>query len=182
MLKESRRGALPRETSDATERALAALERVRPRLRRLMALFRIPIQDAEDLAQNLAIAALTRGHNAERMENWLMGAAWNLCRMYLRNKMQKEMAALDSIPEPLVDSSEIEWIEQIDLERCLLTLSPNHQAVFRLLFAGYRNQEAAALAGFSEKSIRKLIRRCTGRLSARVAALNRQGLGTINAR
>lgn len=168
------REATPLERSEelalGPARTLAALERIRPRLKRVFANFRVPWADAEDLVQNLALLALTKGSAAANLESWLMGAAWNLCRLRLRKRMQREESPLDSVPEPLAPCEEDEWICRVDFERCLLLLPPRHRSVLRLLAAGVPKPEIAAKVGYSNAGIRKLILRDIARLAARQAA------------
>jgi DNA-directed RNA polymerase specialized sigma24 family protein len=155
------------EDDPHTERVLSSLERIRPRLKRLMAVFQLSPEDAEDLVQNLAIVALTSSQGVARLDAWLMGAAWNLSRLKCRKEMRRELVSLDSAPEPAAPPPEDELIGRIDLDRATTILSPRHRKVFRLLVAGHRKQDIAARVGYSEKGLRKLILRASSRMAAR---------------
>ena len=148
-------------------RVLAALERIRPRLKRVLAVFRMRSEDAQDLVQNLAVLALTRGQEAENLEAWLMGATWNLCRMRRRSMQHREAPPLDSIPEPLAPLDEDERIARIDFERSLALLSPGRRKLLRLVVAGHRRRDIAAWTGYTGPGLRKRIARDVSFLASR---------------
>jgi RNA polymerase sigma factor (sigma-70 family) len=173
-------GALPScgDTGE-TERVLAALERIRPALRRLMARFRMPVGEAEDLAQNLALVALTRGHQVERLEAWLLGAAWNLCRTHCRRNLGRESVPLEAISEPACLPTQDELENRIDLEKALAALSKPHQLVVRLHLEDREPKEIASRSGYSENGLRKLLQRSIARMAGQLAkkTARRRGAG-----
>lgn len=164
------------ETSDE-KCVLDALERFRPRLRALLVRFRIPWQDGEDLAQDVAIIALSAGGASDCLEAWLLGVASNLCRLYWRKRLRREEPPLDSIPEPTFDPDENHRVRLIDLDRGLKGLPPRQEEALRLVAAGYPSEEVAARVGYAATGIRKLIQRNVARLTRRQGAAGREAQG-----
>ncbi len=148
------------------ERVLAALERFRPRLRSLLFHYRIPSADGEDVTQEIAIVALRFAGESRDLDSWLVGVAHNRCRLYWRKAARREEPGLDSAPEPILDPDEEHRVRCIDFERGLAELPPRHGRVLRLVAAGYRRQEAAAIVGYSSTGIRKMVERSLQRLAA----------------
>lgn len=166
-----------KESPCAETQILASLERVRPRLKHLLARYRMGREDGEDLAQDLAIIALRQAGGIEKLEPWLLGVARNLCRMHFRRKLRREEPALDETPEPSVPHDEDRWIARVDFDRSLARLPPRQGEVLRLVAEGYEKREAAERVGYSSKGIRKLIARNVARLAGR-SGRDPQGIST----
>lgn len=133
-----------------------------------MARFRLPAGEAEDLAQNLALVALTRGRQIERLEAWLLGAAWNQCRTLCRRNLRRESVPLEIIAEPAGPPT-LEALEnRIDLEKALGALSKPHQVVVRLHLEDREPKEIASRSGYAENGLRKLLQRSIARMAAQL--------------
>lgn len=146
-------------------RVLQAVEAIRPGLKRIMASFHLPPPDAEDLAQDLIVLALSRGGQAVCLERWLLGVARKLCLMRRRaaqNRERRELAAAGDLV--CLPPQEREDISR-DLERGLACLPQQYQEVLRLRLSGCSSREIAAQTGYHPGSLRKLVKRCTERMA-----------------
>src|SRR6185295_2202080 len=118
--------ALRREGVEA-DALLTALEQVRPRLKLILASFRLSKEDAEDLLQDLVLVALQKLPEIENLTAWLRGTTVNLCLMGLRRKRSREElrkiydSPIPPVQEP-VDAC-------VDLKRALAVLPARHRQV-----------------------------------------------------
>jgi RNA polymerase sigma factor (sigma-70 family) len=151
------------------------LERVEPRLRRLLATYRIPREDAEDVLQQTLLALLYHWERVRDPECWLLGTLKRHCLMYWRRNRRQLYAAVDStvlewLSQPLAPQQERDDLMH-DLESALSQLPPRCRSLLELRFRlGYEPPEVAAQLGYQPSSIGKLTARC-------LAALSRELLG-----
>lgn len=149
---------------DAAEgdRLVAALERCRPRLRRILASFRLPKEDAEDLLQELALQAVRRDEEIESLDGWLPVVARYLCIQFLRKKHRWVGLPEDYEPSGQADQERVElWI---DLEKALAILRRGPRNVIVLQALGCKSSEIVYLTGYSPRSIVSVAARARGRL------------------
>jgi RNA polymerase sigma factor (sigma-70 family) len=152
------------------------LRRVEPRLKGLLAAYRIPGADAEDLVQNALLTLLHRWEKVHDPERWLLGTLKRRCLMYWRGHRRRLYQA--------VDAAILEWLSQpvaapqersdllADLNNLIGRLPPRCQSLLRLRFRlGYEPPEVAAKLGYRKSSIGKITTRC-------LAALNRELLAS----
>ena len=66
------------------------------RLRAVLARFRIPEQDAEDLLQQALLAFVCKRHTVRDVESWLLGTLRNRCLKYWRARRRSLYTAVDS--------------------------------------------------------------------------------------
>jgi RNA polymerase sigma factor (sigma-70 family) len=165
---------------DPDHRAPVALDdflrRVEPRLKRLLASFRIPLPDAEDLVQQSLLALLYQWETVRDPECWLMGTLRRHCLMYWRGNRRRLYRAVDAailewLSEPMAAPQDREDL-LADLERLIRRLPQRCRSLLRLRFRlGYEPPEVAAQLGYRTSSIGKITTRC-------LAALNRELLAS----
>ncbi|HZF12071.1 MAG TPA: sigma-70 family RNA polymerase sigma factor [Thermoanaerobaculia bacterium] len=148
------------------------LRRVEPKLKRLLAAYRIPLHDAEDLVQEACCHLIYQLDKVRDPECWLLGTLKRLCLMYWRRHRRRLYQA--------VDETILEWLEQpvaspqerrdllADLDSLIARLPPRCRSLLRLRFQlGYEPTEVAERLGYQVSSIGKVTTRC-------LAALNRE--------
>lgn len=151
------------------------LKRAEPRLKRMLALYRIPPEDAEDLVQQALLALLYQWEQVRDPESWLMGTLKRHCLMYWRKDRRRIYSA--------VDSALLEWLSGAvsppqeradllcDLDNLLGRLPSRCRSVLRLRFRwGYEPPEVARHLGYRESSIGKITTRCLAALSRELLA------------
>jgi RNA polymerase sigma factor (sigma-70 family) len=162
------------------DRSLETLEetltRLRPRLRRVLANYHIPPQDAEDLLQEALLAAFLSWSTIENRDAWLLVTLRHKCSIYWRSHRARKTQAVD--PEFLEDLAgaqpppqereELLW----DLDRLLSLLGERHQALMHLRFRmGLTPEEVAVELGYNTASVRKLSCRSLARLQQKAGEI-----------
>jgi RNA polymerase sigma factor (sigma-70 family) len=148
---------------------------VEPRLRRLLAVYRIPSEDAEDLLQQALLALLYQWDRVRDPANWLVGTLRRNCLIYWRTHRRRIYSAVDSaildwLSEPIAPSQERSEL-LLDLDSLIQRLPPRCRSVLRLRFRlGYDPPEVARLLGYRQSSIGKITTRCLAALSREVLA------------
>src|SRR5947207_6269569 len=87
------------------------LRSVEPKLKRLLAAYHIPTDDAEDVLQQALLALVYRWERVHDPESWLFGTLKQLCFMYWRGRRRRiysavEPAILEWLAEPMAPSQE----------------------------------------------------------------------------
>lgn len=151
------------------------LKAVEPQLKRLLAKYRIPSEDAEDLLQQALLALLYQWERVRDPERWLFGTVRRLCQMYWRTNRRRIVSAVDTtllewLSEPMAPTQERADL-LCDLECLIDRLHPRCQKVLRLRFRlGYEPPEVAAKLGYQKSSIGKITTRCLVALSRELLA------------
>ena len=160
---------IPERTENAVpfEEFLKAVE---PRLKRLLAMYRIPSEDAEDVLQQALLALLYQWDRVRDPESWLFGTVRRHCLMYWRSQRRRIYSSVDAtILEWLsapVESSQDRADLICDLENLIDRLPSRCRTVLRLRFRmGYEPLEVARKMGDRESSIAKVTNRCLAALS-----------------
>ena len=154
------------------EAFLAGLE---PRLKRLLATYRIPSEDAEDLLQQALLALLYQWGRIRDPESWLFGSVKRSCLMYWRAHRRRVYSAVDAsilewLAEPSAPSQEHSDL-LAELERLIARLPSRCQSLLRLRFRlGYAPPEVAEKLGYRTSSIGKITSRCLTALSRELLA------------
>lgn len=154
------------------------LERMKPRLKALFTLYRIPPQDTEDILQQALLALVYQWQGIRDHEAWLVGTLRNKCLVYWRDHRRKLYDAVDAqvlewVAKPLAPSQEDRDLER-DLARFLERLPDRCQALLRLRYRlGFDPLEVAQQLGYSPSSISKVTTRC---LSALIRQLTAAGM------
>jgi RNA polymerase sigma factor (sigma-70 family) len=150
------------------------VERLRPRLKRILRGYSIPPHDAEDLLQEAFLAVLGKWESIDNKEAWVIGTLRNRCARYWRDRRSSVLEAVDSAlleflsrPQPAPqDRAVLVW----DLESLFEILSARHRAVLWLRFGlGLTTEEVAGRLGYCPASIRKLTLRSLARLRLAVS-------------
>jgi RNA polymerase sigma factor (sigma-70 family) len=139
-------------------------QRLEPRLKQLVARYRIPAQDAEDLVQTALIATLRNYSMLADPEGWLVRTVINQCLMYHRSRRRRpeEPLDLDTAELQPVPSFEAQIADREDIERRLAKLPPVCRQLFRLRFVyGFSAKEVAELMGRKVSNIYNTTHRCT---------------------
>jgi RNA polymerase sigma factor (sigma-70 family) len=151
------------------------LKAVEPRLKRLLALYHIPSEDAEDVLQQALLALLYQWERVRDPESWLFGTVRRHCLMYWRTHRRRIYSAVDStllelLSAPMAPSQERTDLI-CDLESLIERLPPRCRSVLRLRFRlGYEPIEVAQMLGYRESSIGKITTRCLAALSRELLA------------
>lgn len=162
----------PTETATTFEDFLKAVE---PRLKRLLALYHIPSEDAEDVLQQALLALLYQWERVRDPESWLFGTVRRHCLMYWRTHRRRIYSAVDStllelLSAPLAPSQERTDLI-CDLESLIERLPRRCRSVLRLRFRlGYEPAEVAQMLGYRDSSIGKITTRCLAALSRELLA------------
>jgi len=138
--------------------------RLEPRLKQLVARYRIPAQDAEDLVQTALIATLRNYAMLVDPEGWLIRTVINQCLMYHRSRRRRSEEPLDLDTTELVPvpSPEKQFVDREEIEIRLAKLPPVCQQLFRLRFLyGFNAKEVAELMGRKVSNIYAVTHRCT---------------------
>ena len=147
---------------------------LRPKLKRVLGGYGIPPHDADDLLQEVFLAALNRWDSIENKEAWMIGTLRNRCARYWRGRRASVLEAVDSSvlevlsePQPAPqERAALVW----DLETVIESLSVRHRAVLWLRFGlGLSTEEVADQLGYCPASIRKLTCRSLARLRLAVS-------------
>jgi RNA polymerase sigma factor (sigma-70 family) len=151
------------------------IERVHPRLRRVLSRYRIPPQDAEDLIQEAFLILVTKWGTVQNPEAWLLATLANRCIIYWRKSRSRLWDLVDGVVlellaeagPPAQDGMDL----RMDLEALVANLPDRCRSLLRLRYQlGCTTTETAEKTGYCRSSIRKVTRRC-------IAALATQLLG-----
>ena len=151
------------------------LRTVEPKLKRLLAQYRIPSEDAEDVLQQALLALLYQWERVRDPESWLFGTVKRHCFMYWRMRRRQIYSAVDStilewLSEPLAPSQERADLLN-DLENLIDRLPTRCRSLLRLRFRlGYEPLEVARKLGYRASSIGKVTTRCLAALSRELLA------------
>lgn len=151
------------------------LDQLEPRLKAVLARFRIPNQDAEDLLQQALLAFLCKRDGIRNAEAWLLGTLRNRCLMYWRGRRRRlyeavDTSILESVAEPRRPSQEMADLCH-DLDNILSRLPTRCQSLLRLRYRlGCEPPEAAQKLGYSASGIYKIIERCLAALTRQLVA------------
>jgi RNA polymerase sigma factor (sigma-70 family) len=167
--------ATPDEIPDPPPSFDEFLKEMEPRLKRLLATYRIPTEDAEDVLQQTLLALLYQWERVRDPECWLLGTLKRHCLMYWRNHRRRIYSAVDStvlewLSEPVAPHQEKTDLLS-DLDSLLDRLPERCRSLLKLRFRmGYEPPEVARELGYRASSIGKLTLRCLAALSRELLA------------
>ncbi|HEY9423009.1 MAG TPA: sigma-70 family RNA polymerase sigma factor [Thermoanaerobaculia bacterium] len=150
------------------------LREVEPKLKRLLATWKIPSEDAEDILQQALLALLYQWERVRDPESWLFGTVRRHCLMFWRTNRRRIYSA--------VDSAILEWLSPpiapaqekadllCDLESLIDKLPPRCRSLLRLRQLGFEPPEVANKLGYRASSIGKITNRCLAALSRELVA------------
>lgn len=151
------------------------LQKVEPKLKRLLSTYHIPVDDAEDVLQQSLLALVYQWDRVREPETWLLGTLKRHCLMYWRTNRRRVYLAVDStllelLSEPVAPSQERTDL-LCDLENLLDKLPSRCRQLLRLRFQlGYEPLEVARQLGYRASSIGKVTNRCLAALSRELLA------------
>jgi RNA polymerase sigma factor (sigma-70 family) len=166
---------LDRTLADARDPVACVLDRVRPRLIAILARYRIPTQDAEDLTQEAILSLISSWSRVRDPDGWLMGVLRHRCANYWRSRQRRlyelvDDTLLEALAEPQT-SPETRLDLAEDLGRAVAKLPPRCQSVFRLRYGlGCTPTETAERLGYRGSSISTVFHRCLSALTRRLVA------------
>jgi RNA polymerase sigma factor (sigma-70 family) len=161
---------------EASEGVAELLDRLRPKLERILLHFRIPAQDAEDLIQDVLLSLVSRRPRLESPEAWLLAGLRYRCLMYWRSKRRSlyrtvDATLLEGLAEPAAPESERADLAR-DLDRCLTSIPTRCRSVLKLRYAlGLRPPEVARELGYNSNSIATITRRCLAALCQKLVGV-----------
>jgi len=151
------------------ESLVELLQRMRPRLKRVLKSYDIPYVEAEDLVQEAILDALRKWDTIRNLEPWLLATLRFKCSDYWKRQRNERVQALDladleEVATPQPPAQERDEI-LLDLRHLARGLDKRHRAVLWLRYGlGLSTGEVAERLGYCPSSIRKL----TGRSMARL--------------
>lgn len=142
----------------------AFLDRLQPKLRRVLIRQRIPLQDVEDVLQQCLLALVYQWDHIRDPEPWLLGTLRNKCLVYWRDYHRRRYDTVDTQRLEWLAPGELPHQEHQDLRRDLdglmEHLPPRAQAVIRLRYRlGYEPPEIARELGYQPSSMGKITSR-----------------------
>lgn len=151
------------------------LDKVRPKLSRLLMAASVPIADAEDLLQEALLVFLRQWEQLDKVANreaWLLGILRLTVAQYFR-RLKRERRLRDLLAQEVEDSQAAPQ-ERQDSARDLaaLTAAMPHRDLFALWLRyglELKPHEAAKSLGCQPDSVRKLSNRALARLRRRLA-------------
>ena len=141
------------------------LNEQRPQILAILARYRVPASDAEDLVQDALLALVYKHESIRKPQAWLLGTLRNRCRLYWRQRRLRICESLDEALISALESSDAPGGRnvdaRIDLERVLPRISNVCQQAIRLRYLEDRSAyETAELLGYKRSGIHKVMERC----------------------
>jgi RNA polymerase sigma-70 factor (ECF subfamily) len=146
------------------------LRDVQPKLTQILARYRIPAQDADDVLQEAFLTLIHKREVVRNPEAWLIVTLRNRCLIYWRKKRKHLFQAVDTailelLSEPSApDQRKMEL--RYDLDRLISRLPARCRSLLRLRYGlGCSSCEVAERMGYRQSSIRKVTSRCLAALT-----------------
>ncbi|MEP7012040.1 MAG: sigma-70 family RNA polymerase sigma factor [Acidobacteriota bacterium] len=162
------------EQDSSSESAFEDLvEKIRPRLRKILSRYRIPPQDADDLMQEAFLILVTKWGTVQNPEAWILATLANRCIIYWRKSRSRLWDLVDGVVlELLADGGPPiqEGIDlRVDLEALVANLPDRCRSLLRMRYQlGCTTTETAEKTGYCRSSIRKVTRRCISALATQL--------------
>ncbi len=152
-------------TDDLNDALSLTLPRLRPRIRQILAWYRIPEHEAEDLLQEVLLSLVRRYDKVENLDAWLTCALRYQCRLFWRKYRKRLYHSVDASllevlagAEPRVNER---YDQTIDTRVVLGRVSQRCRRILRLRYLrGLTPKELAAELGYQHSSISNIVRRC----------------------
>lgn len=147
------------------------LGRLRVRLTAIMAAYKIPPHEAEDLIQDALLAFVSRRTEVRLPESYLLGILRNLCAAHIRQRYRERhvlqvdpatLAALAGAAPPAHDSLDY----RLDFMALLDTLPTSQFCVLLLRFLGFSHDEIGAACRRAGPAVRRDSTRAIAKLHA----------------
>jgi len=154
------------------EEGSGELAELLPELRAVLTVFRIPVQDVEDVLQDVLLIYLAKRCEVRTPQAWLNAVMRHRCRQYWDASRRRAEQPLD--PETFLGQhrstprSTLE--ERIDCQAALRRLPPRGRNVIALRYwGGFNQREIAERTGFAIASVDKTGRRMLALLRRRLS-------------
>jgi len=149
------------------------LDRMQPRLKRILFRYRIPAQDAEDLLQETFLIMVSKWGSIRNPDSWLLATLSNRCIIYWRKYRSRLWDLVDTTILELLAEAEAPAQEKsnlrFDLDALLSALPDRCRSILRLRYGlGCSTAEAAERTGYCMSSVRKVTRRCLAALTSQL--------------
>jgi len=155
--------------TDAEQDIVDLLTRMTPRLKRILASFRVPAADAEDLLQEACLALVRSWRRIDCPEAWLRQTLYRICYLWATRRRRAWLQYLDGVflealapaQRPAQERAELFW----DVQALLAHLPRRCRILLQLRYGlGLSSEEIAARLGYRPESIRTLSARAVARL------------------
>ena len=148
-------------------------------MRRVLAHYQIPQDDADDLLQETLVALVFKWDSIRNPEAWLLSTLRNRCSLYWHQKDEALYEAVDTSILDVLAGPQSPPQEQADLRHdlnaALSKLPRKHRDVLRLRYGlGHKSSEIAEELGYESTGVRKLT---TQSLALLTRELRAAGLG-----
>ena len=152
-----------------------ALERVGPKLRRILFRYRIPARDADDLLQETFLVLVSKQDSVRNLDAWLQATLSNRCVLYWRRRRGRiselvDRTILELLGDPEVPADEAAAIRS-DLDLLISRLPGRCQPLLRrrygLLGALETLEESAERQDDLDPGEPERMRRCLAALAQR---------------
>ena len=156
------------------------LAQVRPKLRYILARYRIPFEDAEDLIHDALLFFLRKRQEIHSPEAWLVGTLRKLCQVYWTRRRLHESREIGmdawQLPElsAATDETGLELDLRLDVSRAIDSM-PRRQRAFLLvwLHEAPPDEVLAERFGYRPSSLRQIVKRCRSVIHRRIDPLGR---------
>lgn len=124
--------------------------------------------DFEDVLQDAALASLVSIATVHNLRAWFVRCVENGCRGFLRRQRRRARFEVESElarSSPAPDAADSQ-LSRLELESLLDRLPPRQRRLAQLVeLEGFTGTEAAAVLGYSQNSVKTLLRRTRMRLA-----------------
>lgn len=157
------------------------LEQSLPRLRAVLRRYAIPVEDAEDLVQEVCLQFLRKREAVVEPRTWLDGALRKECLMYWRRRRRRLYHAIDQellelAADPACDAAEQRLFRR-ELHAAMGRLRDRCRSLLSLRYGlEVDRRTAAERVGCAAMSVDKLTRRCLSALGRTLLAPVRRGI------
>jgi RNA polymerase sigma-70 factor (ECF subfamily) len=151
------------------------LREVQPKLTQILARYRIPAQDADDVLQEAFLTLIHKREVVRNPEAWLVVTLRNRCLIYWRKKRKHLYQAVDTAILELLSAptapGQRKTELRYDLDRLISRLPPRCRSLLRLRYGlGCSSCEVAERMGYRQSSVRKVTSRCLAALTRELLA------------
>lgn len=151
------------------------LQRIWPRLRKIVAAYHVPPEDADDVIGDVLLHFTRKRAHIRAPEPWIAEALRMQCRMYWRTRSRRRTVAVEQeILDALAGGAESDAERAAlrrGLERWIATLPYKCQRLLRLRYGlGLDDGEVADETGYQRSSVDKVTRRCVRNLAKKIDA------------
>jgi RNA polymerase sigma-70 factor (ECF subfamily) len=151
------------------------LRAVQPKLTQILARYRIPAQDADDVLQEAFLTLIHKQDVVRSPEAWLVVTLRNRCLIYWRRKRKHLFQAVDTAILELLSGAAAPGQRKADLrydlDRLISRLPSRCRSLLRLRYGlGCSSCEVAERMGYRQSSIRKVTSRCLSALTRELVA------------